>query len=77
MKITEDKYIEILEIQGISYNKNSKWFTVSLERINEAINYKHCSTELVCEKCDGFGYIEEVNEFRTYLCDCQENKTIT
>ena len=55
MKITEDKYIEILEIQGISYNKNSKWFTVSLERINEAINYTRCcksdSEQLVCELC--------------------------
>jgi hypothetical protein len=49
MKITEDKYIEILEIQGISYNKNSKWFTVSLERINEAINYTRCSTQLKTE----------------------------
>lgn len=45
MEITEDKYIEILEIQGIGYNKNSKWFKVSLERINEAINYtRSCKT---------------------------------
>lgn len=46
MKITEEKYIEILEIQGISYNRYSKWFTVSLDRINEAINYTRCCTEL-------------------------------
>ena len=43
----------------------------------EAINYSRCSAELVCKKCDGFGYIEEANEFRTYLCDCQEDKPIT
>lgn len=46
MKITKDKYKEILEIQGISYNENSKWFTVSLDRINETINYTRCCTEL-------------------------------
>lgn len=51
MKITEDKYIEILEIQGISYNKNSKWFTVSLERINKAIDYSRCSLELTETLC--------------------------
>lgn len=37
MKISKDKYKEILEIQGINYNENSKWFTVSLNRINEVL----------------------------------------
>lgn len=46
MKITKGKYKEILEIQGISYNENSKWFAVSLDRINETINYTRCSAQL-------------------------------
>ena len=50
MIITKDKYVEILEIQGIGYNKKSKWFTTSLERINVAINYTHCCTELCDEE---------------------------
>lgn len=61
------KRIKTLSKMTKNINKNKK----------ESMNYIHCSTELVCEKCDGFGYIEEVNEFRTYLCDCQENKPIT
>ena len=26
-----------------------------------------------CDKCNDSGLIEETNEFRTYLCDCDNN----
>ena len=38
MNITKEKYKEILEIQGVSYNENSAWFEASLERINQSLS---------------------------------------
>lgn len=55
MKITKDKYKEILEIQGISYNENSKWFTVSLNKINEVLTIPVVVKSFYCNSDDG-GY---------------------
>ena len=38
MIITKEKYKEILDIQGVPYTENSKWFETSLERINQALS---------------------------------------
>ncbi len=61
MKITKDKYKEILEIQGISYNENSKWFTVSLDRINEVLTIPVVVKSFYCHDktggdCNDLGY---------------------
>ena len=37
MKITKEKYKEILEIQMIPYNENSRWFEETLTKINQAL----------------------------------------
>jgi hypothetical protein len=37
MEITKEKYKEILDIQMISYNENSRWFTETLAEINQAL----------------------------------------
>jgi hypothetical protein len=62
MKITKDKYKEILEIQGVSYNENSRWFTESLNKINKALTIPNVvgqSEQLFCGVKGGFCPYEE------------------
>lgn len=48
MEITKEKYKEILEIQSISYNENSRWFEETLTRINQVLQEQEPKTQEVC-----------------------------
>lgn len=75
MIITKEKYKEILDIQGVPYTENSKWFETSLERINQALSLADVvgqSEQLPCELCSGSGFIHD-DYIGTGICSyCNE-----
>ena len=73
MKLTKDKYIEILEILEIGYNRESKSFKNSFKKVKQALSIDSVvlqSEQLLCIKCKEAPANRGLGEHKLVCSDC-------